>query len=169
MKIDSSIISFFGFKELDTYLSKFSKDLKTKDYARIGILGSKDNRSGKGSDEDFSNATIGLKQEFGIDRIPARSFLRFPLQHEAKSIIKSFDKQAEKYEKSLIGGKFINQLLKELGILGENAVQKAFETGGFGQWKPNSPVTITMKGSDKPLIDSAQLRKSITSEVVDGK
>jgi len=29
-------------------------------------------------------------------------------------------------------------------------------------WAPNSPRTVKRKGSDRPLIDTGQLRKSIT-------
>jgi hypothetical protein len=66
---------------------------------------------------------------------------------------------------------FGNQLMKaidegnlkpvftDLGIKGEQIVQLAFATKGFGQWYQNPK---TGKGS---LIDTAQLRRSITSDV----
>ena len=31
-----------------------------------------------------------------------------------------------------------------------------------GNWKPNAPLTIELKGSSHPLIDTGQMRQSIT-------
>jgi hypothetical protein len=45
-------------------------------------------------------------------------------------------------------------------------VQEAFDTRGFGSWKPNAPETVELKGSDAPLIDSAQMRHAVDSRAV---
>ena len=65
---------------------------------------------------------------------------------------------------------------------GEKRIDEAFETGGFGTWAPNSPITIHgskpdksgkkfIKGkkSDQPLIDIGGLRQSIGSRVGGGE
>jgi hypothetical protein len=54
----------------------------------------------------------------------------------------------------------------KLGEIAENIIQGAFESGGYGTWDKNSDRTIKEKGSSRPLIDSGQLRDSITSDVV---
>ena len=52
-----------------------------------------------------------------------------------------------------------------LGSAGVRLVNEAFETSGWGEWLPNSPLTIAQKGSAMPLIDTGKLRQSITYEV----
>ncbi len=51
--------------------------------------------------------------------------------------------------------------LNRAGMLGANAARDWFEDPRNG-WPPNAPATIKQKGSDKPLIDTGELRKSIT-------
>jgi hypothetical protein len=60
----------------------------------------------------------------------------------------------------------VKSAVKLLGVMGEETVQEAFATGGFGQWPALRPRTIQRKGSSRILIDSAQLRKAVTSRVV---
>ena len=52
-----------------------------------------------------------------------------------------------------------------LGGAGVRLINEAFETSGWGNWAPNSPLTIAQKGSAMPLIDTGKLRQSITYEV----
>lgn len=51
--------------------------------------------------------------------------------------------------------------MKKLGMMGQNYVKGWFVDPANG-WPPNAPATIARKGSDRPLIDTAQLRNSIT-------
>ena len=63
----------------------------------------------------------------------------------------------------------------DYGILGELAyavatsaleiIDEAFETSGFGEWQPNSPLTIREKGSAMPLIDEGRLRNAVTYDI----
>jgi SOS response regulatory protein OraA/RecX len=68
------------------------------------------------------------------------------------------------------GGEETKSRLKQayihLGIMAEKIIQAAFESSGFGHWKPDSASTIARKGSSRTLIDTSQLRASITSDVV---
>ena len=83
--------------------------------------------------------------------------------------------QQEKFEEAAIKSKaslkktfeklHIKEVFVKIGIIAEGVVQEAFSTRGFGKWAPNSEMTIAQKGSDSPLIDTAQLRKSISSDV----
>jgi hypothetical protein len=54
--------------------------------------------------------------------------------------------------------------LKLAGTIAANSAKKWF-TDPRNNWAPNAPSTIKRKGSDKPLIDTGQLRRSITSVV----
>lgn len=140
------------------------QDTNTK-YVKVGVLGSTNNRSKGGS----TNAEIGFIQEFGRmekPKIPARSFLRMPLREHLKDEIeKSKAFKEDEIDKAVAAGNG-EQLVKKLGLVAEKVILEAFETSGWGKWKKNAPFTVKMKGSNKPLIDTGELRKSITSQVV---
>ena len=65
-----------------------------------------------------------------------------------------------------LDGRPFEQKLKQAGMKGRN-VTRAWFTDPRNGWAPNSPATIAQKGSDRPLIDTAELRKSITYVVRD--
>lgn len=139
---------------------KIIKQAKKKYATQVGVLSSDDARI-----DGLSNATIGMEHEFGVvsKNIPARSFLRMPLNthgQELMSVLKG--KMVKKsFEKNNI-----KHIFELIGIKAEAIVQDAFSTAGFGQWASNSELTIKLKGSDTPLIDTGELRKSIHSRVV---
>lgn len=56
--------------------------------------------------------------------------------------------------------------LHQVGMLGQNVARSWFENPK-NNWPPNSEQTIKLKKSNLPLIDSGQLRKSITYVVRD--
>lgn len=149
---------------------------------RVGILGSHVDRGmdeagrKKGyeqrfdrdfNEEPLTNPEIGAIHEFGRvgdNPLPARSFLRMPLQTK---LVGEVDKIGKKVFQHLIIKKDVRTALKALGVVAENVIQAAFATGGFGLWKKLSAYTIRKKKSSAILIDTAQLRKSITSAVTD--
>lgn len=138
-------------------LQRFENALKKKYVAKVGILKS------NSRDDGFGNAELGAVHEFGSysKNIPARSFLRVPLMNNGKKIIKSVE---EKATEAFVNGD-PKKAYRLLGIAGEGIVQNAFETSGNGNWAPLKKSTIARKGSSMPLIDSGQLRRSISSEV----
>lgn len=148
----------------DRGLENMLKAIKKNPYVKVGVLSGAPSR-----DDGESNAAIGLKHELGSfsEKIPQRSFIRFPIEHEIKTIVSSWIKIKKKFAKDLVNGN-LSEVMGKLGELAEVAIQKAFASRGFGQWKPNSRFTILEKGSDSPLIDTAELRKSITSKVERG-
>lgn len=164
-------------------LEGLRRKIKTDLIARVGIMGQEaqkqhydpiniyDTKTGERSRQagksagGLTNAELGVIHEFGsaTRNIPPRSFLRMPIETKGKEIVQ------------LLAGKETRELIKKgellsvftlLGIKGEEIVQRAFETKGFGQWPPNKPATVDRKGSSAPLIDTGQLRRSITSDVV---
>lgn len=161
-----------GTVKLNTDMAEdMAKGFSAKMIAKVGILGSKAARSEEGGDQ--TNADIGLLHEKGslVKHIPRRSFLEVPLVQHAKELaavgqaLKKWIAIAiDKNEEAKVAWQKAH---RDLGIAGEAIVQKAFRTRGFGDWAPNSPRTIERKGSDSPLIDTAQLRRSITSQVVE--
>lgn len=134
--------------------------LTKKLVVKVGILaGDKERNDGE------SNAEIGLKMEFGSisEHIPARSFLRMPIESHAKEL-RDYVAKNQGIKAALLKGDAV-KALNILGLKAEDIIRKAFESSGFGRWAANSPVTIALKGSSKPLIDTSQLRRVITHKV----
>lgn len=130
---------------------------------KIGILGSTDARD---DGEPLGNAGIGVVQEYGsiTNNIPARSFLRMPLEMKKDQLNAVFEKTSVK--EILLKGD-IKGAFKKLGVEAEAIIDDAFKSGGFGTWPKNAPSTVAQKKSSKPLIDTSELRRSITSQVVE--
>jgi phage gpG-like protein len=155
-------------------LDKFALAVSKKYRVKLGILGNKDSRKEEGN----SNATIGAVHEFGsfTKKIPRRSFLRLPLSLKSNRIIMALAKTTLKL---LAIGNY-KQIFVNLGIECEKIIQEAFETSGWGNWPPDKYKTIMAKTpmrlikkltklgkkiTGRPLIDTGQLRRSITSKV----
>ena len=156
---------------------------------QVGILGSKAagrhesveissgknkgmHKEGKGSSA-LTNAEIGLMHEKGVmndkGRLPRRSFLEMPLLRNAKVIFEKKKVFENALNKAIAAGTDCRKAWKkaytDLGIEAEKIVLEAFEQSGPG-WAPNAPATVIRKQSDSPLIDTGQLRRSISSRVI---
>jgi len=129
-------------KELDKFLKKLSANIPD---IKVGILG----ENAKRSNGESNNADIGAKHEFGYDGMPVRSFLRMPLQEELPRNLEKMD--FEKLDPE--------DMAHKIGQAAVTTVHQAFDSGGFGEWKPSK------KSSGKTLIDSGQLMKSINYEL----
>jgi hypothetical protein len=148
-------------KPLKAFINGLGKPIGVK----VGVLGNKDNRN---DGDPLGNAGIGLVQEVGsiTNKIPARSFLRMPLETKRDRLQATFEKTGVK--KKLLEGN-VKGAMQDLGFVAEEIIDDAFKSSGFGNWAKNAPSTVIRKGSSKPLIDTSQLRPSITSEVVEKK
>jgi hypothetical protein len=80
----------------------------------------------------------------------------FKRKEFSKGIGTIVEKELKKKEPDVV------RIFNLIGALGVGLVQQAFATGGFGKWAPLKAATIKRKGGAAILIDSAQLRKSIT-------
>lgn len=133
---------------------------------KVGILAGKNSRS-DGNKE--TNASIGIKHEFGRmssrPRIRQRSFLKMPLETKSDELTKT----VMGYAVEELAAGTPETLLAKIGITAEGIIHQAFDTGGFGKWKALRPMTIEKKGHDRILIETMQLQRSITSEVVKGE
>jgi hypothetical protein len=148
----------FNLKGLDKLQTQISDTYR----ARVGILGSDAARS---DDSGIDNATLGVIQMFGsiTKKIPPRDFLMMPVQTHSREIVRAMGSASVKA--AIVAGDF-KKVYSLLGAKALEYVLMAFETGGFGQWAPNAPSTIKQKGSDRPLIDTSQLRRAQTNDVV---
>lgn len=147
-------------------LRKFRSQLDEleKGRAQVGLFPETAGRSADPGRID-NNPTLGALHEFGNlgKNLPERSWLRMPLTLHLGAAIAMRD--AADWIKSLrtSGAK---RVLAFLGALGEDVVQESFATRGWGLWPALQPATIRKKGSSAILIESAQMRKAVTSRVV---
>jgi hypothetical protein len=149
--------SDFNTKELDALIKILSKN---PPYTKVGILGSSNNRKEDAND----NASIGLKHEFGNEGMPERSFLRVPIaEHFEKRMQDAGAFSAESFEAIKKERSFVG-FMRKVGMIGVQIVQDAFDTGGFGKWKPSN---MKYKKNHQTLVETQQLRNSIISQVVD--
>lgn len=143
-------------------LDEILKALKNPPRVRIGVLG-KGARPGSQTD----NATIGAAHEFGTATLPRRSFLRVPLADNLGERLENsgiLDKTA--ITRELIETGSVRGFMQVVAITAEEVVQDAFATGGNGKWKQWSNPNYT-NNTGMILLDTQQLRESITSEVVE--
>lgn len=133
-------------------LKKQLKDVKVK----VGLpKGTPANKDG------VSLIEIGAIQEFGSPskNIPERSFIRVPLDNAKADYFKFVKNQGI----NILNGKTTtDDAIEKLGVWGQTVIKKSFTNN---DWEANSATTIALKGSSRPLIDSGQLRGSVTWEV----
>lgn len=143
------------------WLEDLGKEWNKGYYVKVGLLGDKATRK---EGDGITNPELGVIHEFGtVDgKIPARSWLRMPLEFKARDILKFLDSDTIK---SMIVHGQAKAVMKKLGGVAEAIIQEAFTTRGFGQWAPNAPSTVANKGSSAPLIDTAQMERAVTTEV----
>lgn len=89
----------------------------------------------------------------------AKSNLKLVGFKKLKSIL-----DPKKFERRL--KKHVRQATLKNGLIAESKIKEAINKGKVpGRAKTNADLTIAIKGSDRPLVDSGQLTKSISSEV----
>lgn len=143
-------------------LEKILKALKGKPpIARVGILGKSAAREGGG----INNATIGAAHEFGTSNLPIRSFLRVPIADNLQKQLEKSGAFKEDALKDVLKQKTLKPWVDKMAIVAEGIVTDAFDTGGFGKWPALNPATMERKKVKMILVESQQLRDSITSEV----
>ena len=148
-------------------LDQLQENLKTNLVAKLGVFADDNARSSEG-DEDgeviLTNAEIGAIHEFGVisEGIPRRSFLKDPIEMQKEELLETANKVIKANIAKPNGTRKIFELI---GIKGEAIVQEAFESGGFGTWKPLAQSTIDGKGHEEKLINTSQLRRSVISKV----
>lgn len=121
----------------------------------VGILASEGMHEGSGT----TVAQIGFYHEFGTVMAPERSFIRSTINGQSKDIKKVASAQ---YKKVLNGDITTEDGLGVLGAFTAGLIQEKFTSN---DWVPNTDRTQARKGSSAPLIDTGQLRQSISFKV----
>lgn len=153
----SDTIVKFNDKGLQGLIKAFGKRTPT---ARVGVLEGHTARKAEGEE---SNAEIGAKHEFGEDGMPMRSFLRMPITEHLQEYLEKSGAFTPAALQEVIRMGSLEKWIAICGVAGEDCVAEAFNTGGFGQWRPSNMENKVLK---QTLVETQQLRNSITSEVV---
>jgi hypothetical protein len=113
-------------------------------------------KNGRTQKAGQSVAEYAAKNEFGDGNIPERSFMRTAFDENLDLIENA---TADQYGKIIDGDIALTQGLNVIGQIITGLIQTKIRAIIF---PPNSPRTIAMKGSSKPLIDFGQMVKSVT-------
>jgi hypothetical protein len=121
----------------------------------VGIPAAENQRKG----EPIGNAALLFLQSTGsqIQNIPPRPVLEPSIEHNKALILVPLREAVQ----AAIQDKPTYDLLDKAGQIAENGAKRWF-TDPANHWQPNAPATVKAKGSDQPLIDTAELRRSIT-------
>lgn len=136
--------------ELMNDLSQFESD----QFITVGVHESEAARD----DGPLTNAQIGAVQHFGNDHIPARPWLDVGVESVTEEL-------GQTIEDAIEDGENLDQILNRLGVIAVAGVQEYITALNT---PPNAASTIRMKGSSNPLIDSGELRASVTYQITGG-
>jgi len=107
-----------------------------------------------------SQAQIAFDNEYGTKTTPARPFMRTSFD---ENIQKINDIISGEYDKIIDGESTVKRSLNLIGLFGVSIVQQKIRSI---RTPPNSPTTIAIKKSSKPLIDFGQMVQSVSYKVV---
>lgn len=136
---------------------------KSREVARVGILDDSPKKARDGAGGRYSLVEVAAVHEFGAPAagIPQRSFIRATVDLNAGEIARL---QHATMTAVVQGKVTLRQGLDRIGMKVAAMMQKRIAAGIE---PPNAASTIARKGSSKPLVDTGQLRSSITWVVVD--
>jgi len=141
-------------------LQKVQDEIKTalkKQFTnKSALIGIHEDEAARDDNADINNATLGASLHFGSGGIPARPWLDAGVEtgaDEYSSILQeNFDNQ--------------EQALEQIGVVAVSKVQIYMDNL---RTPPISATTIALKGSSNPLIDTGNLKQSVTYSITDEK
>ena len=110
----------------------------------------------------IENAELAKALSFGTSSIPPRPFLEEGIKSKQTELVKALETEAKK----VMDGGQANW--NKVGTMAVGAVRDFVYSDYYRTNVPNSQKTIDYKGSDKPLIDSANLIGDLKFVVQDG-
>ena len=127
--------------------------------AAVGYPRGKEGVSNPHYEDGASILEVAIWNNFGAKNIPRRAFMELA----AKKMQPKFRKMMREAVKKINAGELdLKTVLKAAAQMGESEIRDAITNG---DWPPNSEETIRRKGSERPLIDSGDMRKYVTSDL----
>lgn len=121
----------------------------------VGILAA-DGAAAYAGGDGATVLEVAMWNEFGAGHVPERSFIRawFDENEDAcgRAVVAMM--------RAVLAGRYTSKQAVEL--LAQRFVAEIQRRMAQGIPPPNAPSTVAAKGSDKPLIDTGQLRSSIS-------
>ena len=151
-------VDLTGLEALENFVKKTNLRIN------VGILEEELSRDG----ESINNAELGAVHEFGSTKrkIRANSFLRVPLQDNLPQKLKDGKLYSDAQFSSLLrSGKAPKDIGDKVGAIALGVVTEAFTSNGFGKWQNKHGPN---KKTGQVLVDTGELRRSISYEVKDG-
>ena len=143
-----------GYKRLLTRLRTASG----RATVNVGIMGKEASATKQGG--GLTNVQVATFHEFGAGDVPERSFIRAGVDENQQKIILLQAKLA----KGVVQGKLTTKkALEILGLEVQNLIQRKIESNIA---PPLKQATIDRKRSDVALVDTGQLKNSVTFKVV---
>lgn len=130
----------------------------------VGVLsgqGAEDSHPGEG-EEMLTNLEVAIFNEFGTEHIPARSFVRAWYDENEAQLREDLSVLMKRV---VLGILTKEQALQQMAVRCVGQIQERIADGIA---PPNALSTEIRKRSSTPLIDSGQLRASISSRVDSG-
>lgn len=146
-------------KDVDRGYKDLLERAKMHGVIKVGILTAD---ADKAYDDAVTVLQVAMWNEFGTEHIPERSFLRAWFDENESKCREAVKRMAS----SVLAGKYKPE--QALQLVAQRFVGEIQKRMAQGVPPPNAASTIARKGSDKPLIDTGQLRSSI-SYVVEPK
>jgi hypothetical protein len=126
---------------------------------RVGVQGDEAAAGKEGAGAGLTVGDVAAFHEFGLGHNPERSFVRGWFD-EALSEHRDRLRAAAR---DVVDGRADEE--QALGLLGVRFVGEVQERISRGVPPPNAPSTIAAKGSSTPLVDTGQLRASVSWRV----
>ncbi len=142
---------------------RFMKELRELAGLEVRIGYQKKQGTGKQQDEGDTSEKKkppadlidkAMWNEFGTEHIPSRPFMRDSVDKHISAI----EHMLKAQEEAFLNGASARKVLEGVGLFQKDLVQTEIEQGDFAA---NAEATIKRKGSDKPLIDTSQMKDSV--------
>lgn len=139
-------------RDTDNGARKMLKNLQQEITIRVGVQGTEASAAHAGAENTV--ADIASKHEFGID-VPQRSFIRDWFDQKIKENKKILDV----IPRIMASGKSIDQAIEQVGEKFVASIKLRIKAHIP---PPLSDITVDLKGSSTPLVNTGQLISSIT-------
>ena len=143
------------FTDLTSEGKRYFRELKKLENMEVAV-GFQD---GSSYENGATVMEVAAYNEFGSSDTPARPFMKQSFESHGDELQAACDE----VNRTLANGGNTQQALEKLGVMAKGLIQEEIASGNFA---PNAASTIAKKGSDKPLIDTGNMRQSVNYVVI---